>query len=62
MPPRLQAKSNLTESTAALTRAPFFMLKHFLYRAAQAVDSFLDILDAGTAKAQAQLMVWFGPC
>jgi hypothetical protein len=62
MPPRLQAKSNLTEFTAALTRAPFFVLKHFLYRAGQAVDTFLDILDTGTAKAQAHLMVGFGPC
>ena len=62
MLPRLQAKSNLTESTAALTRAPFFMLKHFLYSAAQTVDAFLYILDAGTAKAQAHLMVGFGPC
>ena len=61
MPLRLQAKSNLTEFTAALTRAPFFVLKHFLYRAAQAVDAFLDILDTGTAKAQAHLMVGFAP-
>jgi len=61
MLPRLQAKSNLTESTAALTRAPFFMLNRLLYRPSEARGTFLDVFDVGTSEAQAHLVVGFAP-